>query len=183
MLEFRRLVTIQEETVIEGGRPVEPHARVVAVAAVVKNPWAGQGFVDDLAPGIDDAAPALGELLTSRLMAAAGFPIEAYGKGAVVGLDGDIEHGSGLIHTLRFGDHLRHAVGGTSLLPAVEKRAPAGATFDIPLKHITDATTRSHHQTLEVRIGDAPRPDEIVVALAGSAGGRPHARLTPFSGS
>jgi hypothetical protein len=67
------------------------------------------------------------------------------------------------------------------LLPAVEKRAAAGSTFDIPLKHVTDATIRSHHQTVEARLADAPRADEIVVGLAAAAQGRPHARLAPLS--
>ena len=97
------------------------------------------------------------------------------------GLDGEIEHGSGLIHTLKFGDHFRKAANATTLLPAVEKRGPAGVLFDIPLKHITDATIRSHHQTVEVRIADAPHPDEIVIALAAAAQGRPQQRLAPLS--
>jgi hypothetical protein len=106
--------------------------------------------------------------------------VEAYGKAGIVGIDGEIEHASGLLHTLRFGNHLRDAVGGTTLLPATEKRAAAGTVFDVPLKHITDITTRSHHQTLEVRIPDAPHPDEILIGIAGSTSGRPHARLADF---
>jgi hypothetical protein len=126
-------------------------------------------------------APDLGALLTPLVVEALGQPVEAYGKAAVVGLDGEIEHGSGLIHTLRFGDSFRDATGATTLLPAVEKRAPAGSTFDIPLKHITDQKIRSHHQTVEVRVPDAPHADEIVIALAASNRGRPLERLAPFS--
>lgn len=91
------------------------------------------------------------------------------------------EHGSGLIHTLKFGDHFRKAANATTLLPAVEKRGPAGVLFDIPLKHITDATIRSHHQTVEVRIADAPHADEIVIALAAAAQSRPQQRLAPLT--
>ena len=98
-----------------------------------------------------------------------------------VGLDGEIEHGSALIHTLKFGDHFRKAADATTLLPAVEKRAGAGTVFDVPLKHITDATIRSHHQSIEVRIADAPHADEIVVGLAAAGQGRPQARLAPLS--
>jgi hypothetical protein len=177
----RKIVTLVEEIHLEGGRPVTPAARVVVVAAVVRNPWAGQGFVDDLGPGIEANASDVGELLAPQVLDALGAPAEAYGKAAIVGLDGEIEHGSALIHTLKFGDHFRKAAGATTLLPAVEKRGPAGVVFDIPLKHITDATLRSHHQTIEVRIADAPHPDELIIALAAAAQGRPQQRLAPLS--
>ncbi|WP_433602410.1 amino acid synthesis family protein [Nocardia sp. CA-135953] len=177
----RKIVTVVEEILTEGGRPTSPAARVAVVAAVIENPWTGQGFVEDLGPGIEDNASAIGELLAPQVMEALGAPAEAYGKAAIVGLNGEIEHGSGLIHTLQFGDHFRKAANATTLLPAVEKRGPAGITFDIPLKHITDATIRSHHQTVEVRIADAPHPDEIVIALAAAAQGRPQQRLAPLS--
>lgn len=180
-MTYRKLTTIVEETFFEGGRPVEPEARVAIVAAVIDNPWAGQGFVDDLSDGIRRTASEIGALLAPRVVAALGAPIEAYGKAAIVGLDGEIEHGSALIHTLQFGDHFRQAATATTLLPAVEKRGPAGVTFDIPLKHITDATIRSHHQSVEVRIADAPHPGEIVIALAGASRGRPQQRLAPLS--
>jgi hypothetical protein len=179
-VNVRKLVTVVEEIREEGGRAVDPVIRMAFVGAVIANPWAGEGFVEDLEPGIAAAAPALGELLVPMLVEATGGPIEAYGKAAIVGLAGDVEHGSGLIHTLRFGNHLRDAVAGSSLLPAVEKRAAAGTPFDIPLKHITDATTRSHHQTMEVRVADAPHAGEILIGIAGSTGGRPHARLADF---
>lgn len=177
----RKIITLVEETVTEGGRPVEPAARVAVVAAVIPNPWAGQGFVDDLNPGIEATASDLGALLAPRVVEALGAPIEAYGKAAIVGLDGEIEHGSALIHTLKFGDHFRRAASATTLLPAVEKRAPAGVVFDIPLKHITDATIRSHHQSIEVRLADAPHPGELVIALAAAAQGRPQQRLAALS--
>ncbi|WP_134665999.1 MULTISPECIES: amino acid synthesis family protein [unclassified Amycolatopsis] len=180
-MKLRKIVTVVEETLTEGGRPVEPAARVAVVAAIIENPWHGQGFVDDLAPGIEATASDVGALLAPRVMEALGGPAEAYGKAAIVGLDGEIEHGSALIHTLKFGDHFRKAANATTLLPAVEKRAPAGIVFDIPLKHITDATIRSHHQTVEVRIADAPHAGEIVVALAAAAQGRPQQRLAPLT--
>lgn len=180
-MKVRKITTIVEDVLTEGGRDVNPITRVAAVAAVIENPWAGQGFVDDLGPGIDATASDLGALLAPRVMEALGGQLEAYGKAAIVGLGGEIEHGSALIHTLKFGDHFRTAASASTLLPAVEKRADAGATFDIPLKHFTDATIRSHHQTFEWRISDAPHADEIVIALAGATGGRPQQRLAPLS--
>ncbi|MFE4057582.1 amino acid synthesis family protein [Streptomyces sp. NPDC059096] len=180
-MNIRKIITFTEDIHTEGGSPVDPPARTAVVLAVIENPWAGQGFVEDLLPGIDAVAPALGELLAPRVVEALGAPVEAYGKAAVVGLDGEIEHGSALIHTLKFGDHFRRAAQATTLLPAVEKRAPAGAVFDIPLKHITDATIRSHHQTIEARVPDGPRADEIVIGLAAASQGRPQARLAPLS--
>ncbi|MFF8844071.1 amino acid synthesis family protein [Streptomyces sp. NPDC015127] len=180
-MNIRKIVTTVEEIRAEGGREVTPAARIAVVAAVIENPWAGQGFVEDLAPGIDATASDIGALLAPAVLDALEAPAEAYGKAAIVGLDGEIEHGSALIHTLKFGDHFRKAANATTLLPAVEKRGPAGVVFDIPLKHITDATIRSHHQTIEIRITDAPHPNEIVIALAAASQGRPQQRLAPLS--
>lgn len=180
-MNVRKIVTVVEEIHEEGGRRVDPAARVAIVAAIIDNPWAGQGFVEDLAPAIEANASDVGALLAPAVLEALGAPAEAYGKAAIVGLDGEVEHGSALIHTLKFGDHFRKAANATTLLPAVEKRGPTGVTFDIPLKHITDATIRSHHQTIEVRIADAPHPHEIVIALAAAAQGRPQQRLAALS--
>lgn len=180
-MNVRKITTLVEEIIAEGGKAVEPIARVAVVAVIIDNPWRGQGFVDDLTAGIDATASDLGELLAPRVVEALGGPVEAYGKAAIVGLDGEIEHGSALIHTLKFGDHFRNAAHATTLLPAVEKRAAAGTVFDIPLKHITDATIRSHHQSVEVRISDAPHAGEILIALAGATRGRPQQRLAALS--
>ena len=180
-MNIRKITTLVEEIVTEGGQVVDPIARIAVVAVVVDNPWHGEGFVADLSAGIDAIASELGALLAPRVVEALGAPIEAYGKAAIVGLDGEIEHGSALIHTLKFGDHFRNAAHATTLLPAVEKRATAGTVFDIPLKHITDATIRSHHQSVEVRVSDAPHAGEILIALAGAAQGRPQQRLAALS--
>lgn len=180
-MKVRKIVTIVEETIREGCRIVDPAARVAIVAAVIENPWTGRGYVADLSAGIAENASDVGALLAPRVVAALGAPVQAYGKAAIVGVNGEIEHGSALIHTLAFGDHFRTAASATTLLPAVEKRAGVNSVFDIPLKHITDATIRSHHQSVEVRIADAPHPDEIVIALAAAAQGRPLQRLAPLS--
>lgn len=176
---LRKVVTLVEDVHLEGGRALDRPTRMVAAGAVVANPFAGR-FIEDLSPLIDDLCEPLGTLLTARALELLGAPAEGFGKGALVGLDGDIEHGSAIIHNLRFGNHVREAVSGTTLIPAGEKRGAAGATLDLPLKHVTDQTIRSHHQTLEVRIGDAPRADELVIWIALAATGRPHARLAAF---
>ena len=176
---IRKLVTVVEDVHVEGGKEVEPPTRIGAAAAVIANPLAGR-YVEDLEPLIDEYCEPLGELLTGRALEALGAPAEGYGKGALVGLDGDVEHGSAIIHNLRFGNKVRDPVSGTTLLPAAEKRAAAGATLDLAIKHITDQTVRSHHQTFEVRIPDAPRADEIVIWVVLAAAGRPHARLGAF---
>ena len=176
---LRKVVTIVEDVEREGGRPVVPHTRMVAAGAVVENSFAGR-FVDDLEPLIERYCEALGTLLTERALSLLDAPAEGVGKGALVGLDGDMEHGSAVIHNLRFGNKVRDAIHGTALLPAAEKRGAAGAPLDIAVKHKDDHTVRSHHQTFEVRIPDAPRADELVIWIVVASSGRPHARLGVF---
>jgi hypothetical protein len=149
------------------------------VAAVLRSPWAGEGFVEDLRPGILSTAPLLGEMLVPRLMEAVGGPeaVEAYGKAAVVGVAGEVEHASALIHTLRFGNQLREAVSGTSFLSFTNKRGGPGCAVDVPMTHITASGTRSHFLTVTFVIPDAPAADEIVVAIGAATGGRPHHRI------
>lgn len=175
----RKLVTVVEEVRADGGRAVDPPLRLAAAGAVVVNPLAGR-FVQDLSPLIDEYCEPLGRLLVERALDALGGPAEAFGKGALVGLDGEVEHGSAILHNLRFGNPVRDAVEGTSLLPSAEKCGPAGARLDLALKHISDHTVRSHHQTLDVCVADAPRPGEIVIWVALASGGRPQARLAEF---
>jgi hypothetical protein len=177
---IRKLVTIVEEVHAEGGRRVDPPVLVAAGGAVVSNPLAGT-FVEDLSPLIDTYCERLGRLLVERALGALpGLEVQAYGKGALVGLDGEVEHGSAILHNLRFGNPVRDAVGGSSLLPAAEKSGGPGASLDLALKHKTDLTIRSHHQTFEVRIPDAPRAAEIVIWVALATAGRPQARLAEF---
>ena len=176
---IRKLVTIVEEVHAEGGRAVEPPLVVAAAAAMVANPLAGR-FVEDLGPLMDTYCEPLGRLLVGRALAALDGDAEAYGKGALVGVDGEVEHGSAILHNLRFGNPVRDAVGGTSLLPSAEKCGGVGASLDLALKHTTDHKVRSHHLTFEVRVPDAPRADEIVVWVALASSGRPQARLPEF---
>jgi len=176
--EIRKLVTYDEDVLIEGFRAASVPWRMIAVAAVIRNPWAGR-FVEDLKPEIQAFGPPLGALLTDRIIALAGSgdAIEAYGKAAVVGMDGEVEHASGLIHTLRFGNHYREAVGAKSYLAFTNTRGPANAPIMVPLMDKNDAGRRSHYLTIQFAIADAPRADEIVVVLGGATTGRPHHRI------
>ena len=176
---IRKVVTVVDEVLLELGRPVATPVRRVAAAAVIRNPWAGRGFVADLQPEVEAVAPELGQLLTGKLIETLGGVdrIEAFGKAAVVGLDGEIEHGGALIHTPYFGNVLRELTEGTSIIVFSDDRLPAGEPLTVPLWHKTAAATRSHYQTVQIRIPDAPRPDEIVVIAAAASGPRPNARI------
>jgi hypothetical protein len=176
---IRRICTVTEELVAELGAPVDNEVRRVAVAAVVANPWAGRGVVHDLSPEVAEAAPVLAHLLTARLVDALGGTgqLEAFGKAAIVGLGGEVEHGGALIHTPYFGNLFREITEGTSIIVFSDDRTEAGASLTVPMWHKNEAATRSHYQTMAVRIPDAPRSDEIVVIAAGASGGRPNARI------
>lgn len=177
--EIRKTLLNVETTLIEGGRAASQPLTLITAAAVVRNPWAGMGFVEDLKPAIHEVAPELGALLTGMVLDAAGGgdKVEAYGKAAVVGLNGEIEHASALIHTLRFGNHYRSAVGAKSYLAFTNTRGPANCPVMIPLMDKNDEGRRSHYLTIQFAIPDAPAADEIVVALGASIGGRPHHRI------
>lgn len=178
-IQIRKTGLQIETTLIEGGKPAEQPLKFFCAFAVVKNPWAGRGFVENLKPEIHELAPVLGELLTRMIIEAVGSgdAVEAYGKSAIVGLDGEIEHASALIHTLRFGNHYRTAVGAKSYLAFCNTRGPANAPLMIPLMDKNDEGRRSHYLTIQTSIADAPAADEIVVALGASIGGRPHHRI------
>lgn len=177
--QIRKTLLNIETTLIEGGRAAATPLKFITAAAVLKNPWAGMGFVEDLKPKIHEVAPILGELLTCMIIDAAGGgdKVEGYGKAAVVGLDGEVEHASALIHTLRFGNHYRSAVGAKTYLAFTNTRGPANCPIMIPLMDKNDEGRRSHYLTIQFAIPDAPAADEIVVALGASIGGRPHHRI------
>ncbi|MGN7285855.1 amino acid synthesis family protein [Shouchella rhizosphaerae] len=178
MLKIRKVLTLVEETRLEGGREVNPPIKMVATMAVIKNPWIDSGYVENLKPKIDEYAPVLGDLLVPELLKAIGGAekVEAFGKAAVVGVDGEIEHASAYIHTLKFGNKFRNAVDGTSILSFTNKRGGPATNITIPMVHKQDESKRSHYVTFEARIEDAPRADEIVVAIGASTAGRPHPR-------
>ena len=179
MLELRKIVRYVDETYIEGGKAADKPWIMVAVAAVIRNPWAGQGFVEDLRTTILELAPQLGEIMVPDLLNTIGGAdkVEAYGKAAVVGVNGEVEHGSGMIHTLRFGNQYRVAVEGQAFLSFTNKRAGAGTAITIPMMHKDDAGFRSHYLTHEFHIPDAPAANEMVIALGAASSGRPHHRI------
>ena len=177
--ELRKVVTFDEDIYIEGGRASDPPLRMIGVAAVVKNPWFGRGFVEDLSPDIKRMAPYLGKLITDKLisLAGSGDDIEAYGKACIAGTSCEVEHASALIHTLQFGNFYREAVGAKSYLGFTNTRGPANTQIQIPLMDKHDTGRRSHYLTVQFSVYDAPSVDELVVALGAATRGRPHHRI------
>jgi hypothetical protein len=176
---LRKLVVYREVVMTEAGAaPLRP-ARQASVAAVVANPWAGTGPTQDLSVQVARIAPVLARVLTDRLVAALGGvdAIEAFGKAAIVGKAGELEHGGALIHTPYFGNLMREFLGGESIICFADTRAEAGEPLVVPLWHKSQAATRSHYQTVSVRVPDAPRADELVIVAAASTGPRPHPRI------
>jgi len=178
-LNVRKYATFVEETLIEGGKAADRPIRSVVVAAVMRNPWAVRGWVENLRPEILSLAPPLGRELTARLTALmSADQVEAYGKAAVVGVNGEIEHASGLIHTLRFGNMFREAVNGTAFLSFTNIRTAPGALVSLPMIHKSETGKRSHFLTATFQMVDAPAPDEILVAIGASDGSRAHPRIS-----
>lgn len=177
---LRKIVTMVEETYIEGEKKADNPVRIAIAAAVLKNPFAGR-YVEDLNPLINEYSKQYGRLLPKKALEALdikGEECEAYGKGALVGLEGEIEHGSAIIHTMTFGNEFREECGNAkTLLPSAEKRAGAGSTIDLAIKHKMDPKIRSHHMSFEFRIPDAPKNDEIIVIAAVTDSGRAHPRI------
>ena len=177
-LTIRKLLTVVEETRSEMGRPVEPPTRKAAALAVIANPFAGRDS-EDLSPLID-IGEELGGLLGRMAVAALGIPpaaIESYGKAAIVGEGGELEHAAAILHP-KLGTPLRAAVQkGAALIPSAKKMGGPGTAIDVPLGHKDAAFVRSHFDAMEVRIPDAPRGGEIVVAIVVTDSGRPRPRI------
>jgi hypothetical protein len=176
---LRKLVLYRDVVLTEAGAAPAQPARRASVAAVVRNPWAGTGPREDLGAEQARIAPVLANLLANRLVGALGAvqEIEAFGKAALVGTAGEIEHAGALIHTPYFGNLFREFLGGESIICFADARAEAGESLVVPMWHKTHAATRSHYQTISARVADAPRADEIVVVAAASTGPRPHPRI------
>jgi hypothetical protein len=175
-MEIRKLVTMVDEVRVEGGRVVDPPIRRVIAAAVLTNPHAGE-YVEDLTDLIEDSV-GLSELLSRTAVAHLdGKPVHSYGKGAIVGMRGELEHAAALLHP-KFGNPLREASGGgKAIIPSAKKRGGPGTSLDIPLHYKDAAFVRSHFDAIELRIVDAPADEEIVLAVAVTDGGRPHPRV------
>ena len=156
------------------GEACHPITRVVAFA-VVQSPFAGR-FVQDLSP-LFDLGGQLGERLMGKAVGMLAGPPTSYGKAAIVGVAGDLEHGGAMIHP-KLGMPMRAAVGGgKALIPSNAKVAAAGVPIDIPLGHKDETWSFDHFDTMTVMVADAPRPDEIVLCMAVSDGTRPHPRV------
>lgn len=175
--QIRRTLLRTQTTYEEGGKTVETPTVLVAALAIIKNPWFGQGFVEDLRPAIRGHAPVLGKLLTDMILDVTGDALEGYGKASVVGMGGEIEHAQALTHTLWFGNQYRDAVNAKSYLAFANTRGAAGCPLMIPLMDKDDAGRRSHYQTIHLNVPDAPADDEVIMALGASVGGHPHHRI------
>jgi hypothetical protein len=175
---IRKLFTIIEETRQEAGQTVSPPTRKAAAIAVIANPFAGR-HVADLTELVETGEH-LGRILGERAVAALGIApgdAHSYGKAAIVGEDGELEHAAAILHP-KLGAPLRHAVEkGAALVPSAKKRGGMGAAIDVPLGHKDAAYVRSHFDAMEIRVPDAPRRDEIVVAVVVTDSGRPLPRI------
>ena len=175
---IRKLIVEVDETRIEGGRPVDPPTRKALAMAVIENPYAGR-YADNL-----DELVAIGEelggLLGDKCVAALGIApssAQSYGKAAIVGENGELEHAAAILHP-KLGAPLRKAVEkGAALVPSAKKRGGLGTSIDVPLGHKDAAFVRSHFDAMEARVPDAPRADEIVVAVVVTDSGRPLPRV------
>ena len=175
---IRKLLTLVDETLSEQGQEVSPPLRRAAAIAVIANPYAGK-YQEDLSILID-IGEELGGLLAARAVAAlgiAGADVQSYGKAAAVGENGELEHAAAILHP-KLGAPFRKVLGkGAALIPSSKKRGGMGVVLDIPLGHKDAAFVRSHFDGMEVRVTDAPRSNEIVVAVAVTTGGRPLPRV------
>ena len=176
--EIRKIATWVEETHREIGQQISPPTRKAVAVAVIKNPFAGS-YTEDLTPLMDIGAE-LGGLLGDKCVAALGITpaqAESYGKAAMVGEGGELEHAAAILHP-KLGAPLRVAVEkGAALVPSSKKMGGPGQVLDVPLGHKDATYVRSHFDGIEVRLNDAPRAGEILVAVAVTDSGRPLPRV------
>jgi len=177
-MEVRKYMTVLEEIHSDGGRKMDPPGKRAAAIAVIKNPFAGE-FVDDLTP-LMDIGEELGGVLGKMAVDALGIApekAESYGKAAIVGENGEREHAAAILHP-KLGKPFRDSVSrGLALIPSAKKVGGMGTEIDVPINFKDAAFVRSHFDAMAVRVDDAPRADEIVVALIVTDCGRPHPRI------
>ncbi len=177
-VKIRKLVTFVDETYSEMGQAINPATRRAAAVAVIENPYAGQ-FSQDL-EDLMVIGEELGGILGEKCVAALGIQAadaQSYGKAAMVGENGELEHAAAILHP-RLGKPLRAAVEkGAALVASSKKMGSLGQVLDVPLGHKDAAYVRSHFDGMEVRINDAPRANEIMVAVAVTDSGRPIPRV------
>jgi hypothetical protein len=171
----RKTLLVKEVVTAEmGAAGPRPISRVAAIA-IIDNPFAGR-FAEDLSP-LFDLGMALGELLMPRAVALLDAPAMAYGKSAIVGVNGDVEHAAAVLHT-KLGKPMRAAVGGgEAIIPSTTKVGAAGQLIDVPLANKDNIWSFDELDTITVCVHDAPRPDEIMVVMAVSDGGRIRPRV------
>jgi len=175
-MNIRRLMLFKDVVYAEGGLPSVTPVTRVATCAVIANPLAGHA-VDDLSDLIPFGAE-LGELLVREALKALMRPAISYGKAAIVGVSGDIEHAAAILHP-RMGKPMRDAIGGgQAIIPSNVKIGGVGCSIDVPLGHKDDLWSFDQIDTISVTIPNAPRPDEIVVIVALADGGRPRPRVS-----
>ena len=176
---LRRIVGEVTEILTEAGSPLDVPVRQAWAAAVVHNPWIGSGTDTDLISAPRPIAARLAKLLSDRLLTALGGveQVEAFGKGALIGEAGELEHGAALTHTPYFASNLRTMLAGTAVISFADTRGRAGEILTIPLCEKTTGIRRDHYQAVRVRIPDAPRADEIVLVAAAATGPRPFPRV------
>jgi hypothetical protein len=173
---IRKLVFVEERVFSEMEHAAAQPITRVAALAVIKNPFAGKGYVEDLS-ALFDVGATLGEDIMQDLVRRLPNPATSYGKAAIVGLGGDFEHGGALIHP-KLGKPMRAAVGGgETIISSNVKVAPAGTAIDVPLVNKDDIWAFDYFDTMTVMVADAPRPDEIVVIMIAADGGRPAPRV------
>ncbi|MFE7972673.1 amino acid synthesis family protein [Streptomyces shenzhenensis] len=177
-VRIRNTIIHTEDLFEEEGRVLDTPWRIAVVAAVIENPWYGTDPDTDLSAGLE-IGEELGVHLAEALCAALGGPdrVQAYGKSAVVGLGGEVEHTSAIIHTPRFGKGARSVIGSSGLIYSTNSRGPAGAVITVPITHRDDDALRDYYMSFDIVPAESPAPDEIVVVLAGATGPRPFARL------
>lgn len=178
--DIRKWYSVVEEVHQEGGPEATPPLVKAAVAAVFRNPFAGR-YASDLAPLVEPSAE-LGTALGKRAVALLdGRPAQSYGKGGIAGVAGEQEHVVACVTTV-FGNTLRDAVGGgKAWISSATKVGATGAALDLPLAHKDALYVRSHYDAITIAVPDAPRPDELVVAVAVASGGRVHHRVGGLS--
>jgi len=177
-MEIRKIVKIVEETRMEMGKAVDQPARRAAAAAVIKNPFAGryEADLDELITVGEELGGILGKMAVEAL-GISPDQAESYGKGAIVGPRGELEHAAAILHP-KLGAPLRDAVGGgKAIIPSAKKIGGPGTEIDVPVHYKDAAFVRSHFDAMPVRVQDAPRGDEIVVAVVVTASGRPLPRI------
>ncbi|MDE2759388.1 MAG: amino acid synthesis family protein [Paracoccaceae bacterium] len=176
-VEIHRTLLWQQNTHMEGWQKVDTPTLLVSAMAIIRNPWFDRGHVENLRPEIQEHCPILGKLLTDMLLSVTGDKLEGCGKASIVGMGGEIEHAQALTHSLHFGNQLRNAINAKSYLAFSNTRGAAGCIITIPLMDKDDSGRRSHYQTIQTTINDAPAADEIIIALGASIGGHPNHRI------